>query len=47
MLCQKVLEAESSSVADLATEILTGGAFCALFSEEAVIIDTLECENFE
>lgn len=43
-----ILEAVGHSMADLATKIfVTGNVLCAVFFEEDVITDILECEIFE
>lgn len=44
---KKILEATNSLKSGLATKILWQEIFCAVFFEEEVIIDILECENFE
>lgn len=45
--CEKLLEAVDSVGADLATDFfLTGNLLCAVFFEEGVIIDILDCELF-
>ena len=43
-----ILEAVGHSVADLAAKtFVTGSVLCAVFFEEDVITDLLECEIFE